>query len=307
MSRTMPPLNALRAFEAAGRLLSISKAAEELYVTPGAVSRQIKTLEDWLGHKLFIRSHRRITLTPFAKTYLPTITDALTQIHTATAEALGRQAEAPLRVCSYPTFTQRWLIPKWTEFYQRHPKIAVQFVTSVEPVDPQENDYDAAICVGNAETEWPNCKHILLFDIEAIVVCSPGLVERNGDRLTVKDLGRFPLLRSAPRPDDWKHWLRDVSADPAIDPNAGPIFENANLAIQAALTGIGLLVADRILVSEELESGRLVEPISHRRATRHSFYLVIPHTHTRDVRLKALTEWIKAEAIDAQILGMPIA
>lgn len=296
MKNTLPPLNALRVFEVVGRLQSISKAADELNVTPGAVSRQIKTLEDWLGQSLFIRCHRRILLTPFAAAFLPPISGALTQIGDATATSLGLAAKAPLRVCSYPTFTQRWLIPRWTEFYRRHPQITVEFVTSVEPTNPHVAGYDAAICVGNPRTAWSECVHSLLFDIEAIVVCSPTLVEQNGSRIAEADIGRFPLLRSMLRPDDWKHWLREIEQTRSVDPYAGPAFENANLAIQATLAGLGLLVADRVLVAEDLAAGRLVEPIPHRRQTRHSFYLVIPRAQSRDIRLNTLAEWIKAEA-----------
>lgn len=148
MPRQLPPLNALRAFEVAARRLSFVHAAAELFATTGAVSRQVKALEDWLGAPLFVRHHRRVELTALGRAYFDAISEPLEQISVATATVAERVANRPLAICCYPTFALRWLVPRWRHFYDAHPTIDVQLTTSLKPVDFGRDVYDAAIQVG---------------------------------------------------------------------------------------------------------------------------------------------------------------
>lgn len=295
MNRTLPPLNALRAFEAAARLESVSKAAEALNVTPGAVSRQIKILEDWLGVPLFIRRHRLIAPTSFGADYLKSVSRAFGIINAATQPVLTRGNAFSFKICSYPSLTQRWLIPRWKAFYERYPRINIQFVTSMDPGNISHADFDAAICVGNKNSVWQDWSNIHLFDIEAIPVCSPSLVQRNGGHIAASDLAAQTLIRNASRPDDWTRWFSAAGLD-SIDSHTGPIFENFILAIQAAIEGIGILIADRVLVADDLASGRLVQPFGPSRLTQHSFYFVFPDSRATDWRFRAFVDWIKTDA-----------
>lgn len=295
MNRDLPPLNALRAFEATARHQSISKASEELNVTPGAVSRQIQTLENWLGVRLFIRHHRHIELTDFAKSYYSTVKQSFDAIHQATSPLVKKHKNTPLKICSFPTFTQKWLISRWNLFYKQHPQIDIQFVTSLEPSVDHLEECDAIICVGDETSQWSNCQSLKIFDISIMAVCSPDFMKDHAGKLSTLDLPNTNLIRAGTRPNDWKRWLADAEIPTPENCETGPFFENYNLAIQAAIEGVGILVADTVLLEDDLNSGRLVQAFPHIRQTKHAFYLVFPNTNARDLKLKTLINWLKSE------------
>src|SRR5690606_33630468 len=149
----LPPLGPMRAFEAAGRLGSIRRAADELHVTPAAVSRQVKALEDYLGVKLFSRGHRAITLTPVGKRYLAEISAHLAAIPQATAKRIASRRRKVLNILAYTTFARRWLIPRLSSFHASHPEVEVRLTTSLDWVDFDREDVDAAIRLGSGT--WP--------------------------------------------------------------------------------------------------------------------------------------------------------
>jgi LysR family transcriptional regulator, glycine cleavage system transcriptional activator len=299
MSRRLPPLNALRTFESAARHVSFIHAAEELAVTPGAVSRQVKALELWLGAPLFRRAHRQVSLTPLGRSYLEAIGEPLEALAMATDRAIRREATRPLAIYCYPTFALRWLVPRWARFYDAHPEIDVQLTTSLQPVDFGRDDYDAAIRVGDRLDAQPGLAAIKLVDVELIPVCSPEI----GESLKRQsDLADATLLHNAPRPQDWRRWL-ELAGIEGIDPDAGPRFDSLNLSIQAAIGGVGVGIAIRALVEEELASGRLIQPFGPSRLSSRPFYLTYPSHRARDKRLAAFAEWLNAEAASAERSG----
>ena len=171
----LPPLNALRAFEAAGRLRSMRQAAQELHVTPAAVSRQVRLLEDFLAVSLFTRSHRAVKLTAAGDRYLKEVAKSLAGIRNATRHAIAGRGLRPLKIRSYTTFALRWLIPRLSSFHQAHPKIDVQLTTSLD-FDFEKEDLDAAIRLGDGN--WPGLQAERLVPHELVPVCSPRLLRR---------------------------------------------------------------------------------------------------------------------------------
>lgn len=292
MRRRLPPLNALRTFEAAARHVSFIHAAEELAVTPGAISRQVKALEQWLGAPLFRRAHRQVSLTPLGRSYLEAVSEPLEALALATDRASRREATRPLAIYCYPTFALRWLVPRWGRFYDAHPEIDVQLTTSLQPVDFSRDDYDAAIRVGDRLEAQPGLTAVHLVDVELIPVCSPAVAQGLNEPA---DLADATLLHDAPRPHDWRRWLSVAGVD-AVDPDAGPRFDSLNLSIQAAIGGVGVGIAIRALVEEELAAGRLVQPFGPSRLSSRPFYLTYPSHRARDKRLAVFADWLKAEA-----------
>ena len=292
MARRLPPLNALRTFEAAARHVSFIHAADELAVTPGAVSRQVKALEQWLGAPLFRRAHKQVSLTPLGRSYLEAVSEPLEALALATDRATRRESSRPLAIYCYPTFALRWLVPRWGRFYDAHPEIDVQLTTSLQPVDFSRDDYDAAIRVGEDLEGQPGMTARKLVDVELIPVCSPAVA---AELAGAADLANATLLHNAPRPDDWRRWLTFAGIDD-VDAGAGPRFDSLNLSIQAAIGGVGVAIGIRTLVEEELASGRLVQPFGPSRLSSRPFYLTYPSHRARDKRLAVFAEWLDGEA-----------
>lgn len=295
MISKFPPLNALRTFECAGRHLSFVHAAEELNVTPGAVSRQVKVLEEWLGAPLFRRRHKQVLLTPLGRNYLQAVSEPLERIASATDRARQQDAERPIAISCYPTFALRWLVPRWGKFYDRHPEIDVQLTTTLQPVDFSRGDVDAAILVGEGAETWPGLAAIKLADVDLLPVCNPRLC--NGpDALRVPaDLVRFTLLHGTPRRDDWQRWLRFAGVE-GVDASGGVTFDSLNLSIQAAVEGLGVAIAVDALVTDDLAAGRLVQPFGPIRRSGRPFFVVFPPDRLRNRRLRAFIEWLSASS-----------
>ncbi len=227
----LPPLNPLRAFEAAARMKSIRKAALELAVTPGAVSRQVHSLEAYLGLKLFRRDPGAIALTAAGERYLEAVSHHLDGIREATRKIAGTRTQSILKIRAYTTFAMKWLVPRLSSFQATDPSLEVRLMTSLEEVDFAREDIDCAIRLGNGD--WHGLGVDRLVKNELIPVCSPRY-RRNQKMRCAKDLGRIPLLHSLARPDDWMLWLTEAGIA-TIDPYAGPKFESSVLAYQAAL------------------------------------------------------------------------
>src|SRR5262245_55138352 len=201
----LPPLNAIRAFEAAARHMSITLAADELHVTPGAVSRQIKALEDVLSLRLFERGHREITLTRQGAEYHRAVTRALDALREATRRLKRGRQRKQLKIRAYTTFAMRWLIPRLSGFHAAHPGIEVLLKASLEPVDFRKEDIDGAIRLGDGQ--WPGVRtHRLVANILA-PVASPRLLKAGPRLKRPADLAHHTLLHSIARPDDWASWL----------------------------------------------------------------------------------------------------
>lgn len=290
----LPPLNALKTFESAARHLSFAHAATELHVTPGAVSRQVKALEDWLGGALFQRRHRQVDLTPLGRSYLDAVSGPLARIAEATERALAGRIGRPLAICSYPTFALRWLVPRWGRFYDRHPDIDIQLTTSLNPVDFERDPFDAAVRVGEVGSTWPGLDTLPLADVVLSPVCSPALLDGPRPLRTIDDLRHHTRLHGAPRPRDWERWFEAVGEAPV--PAASELtFDTLNLVIEAAIAGLGVAIGIRALIADDLAAGRLVQPFPQARVSRRPFQLVWPKSHGDDPRLAAYLDWLRTE------------
>lgn len=276
--------------------MSFAHAASDLNVTPGAVSRQVKALEDWLGSPLFRRRHRQIELTPLGRSYLDAITGPLERIGEATDRARAGRINRPLSICCYPTFAMRWLVPRWSRFYDHHPDIDIQLTTSLAPVDFVRDPFDAAVRVADPAEDMPGLDSLPLCPIEVTPVCAPALL--NGRRAIrgIADLGQHTLLHGAPRPRDWERWFLASGVTP-IRPTAEITFDTLNLAIQAAIEGLGVAVGIRALVGDDLAAGRLVQPFTATRVTRRQFLLVWPKANSQEPRLRAYIDWLAGDGV----------
>jgi LysR family glycine cleavage system transcriptional activator len=287
--RRLPPLNSLRAFEAAARHLSFARAAEELYLTPSAISHQIKSLEEQVGTKLFERRGRNVGLTDAGGRYYPALRQAFDRMHEATEELKQSDRFGALTVNVLPTFAIRWLLPQLNEFQERHPEIEVRITTNVRNIDFLQTEADAAVRFGNGD--WPGLESRLLMTEEIVPVCSPTLLEKGPGLKSPADLKHYSLLHDINRPDTWRAWLNAVG-EKSIDPERGLKLETTNLAVQGALQGLGIVCANPYMVSRELESGQLIEPFEYHLAVANGYYLVYPKGREDRPRLKAFETWL---------------
>ena len=291
--RRLPPLNAVRAFEAVARNGSITAAARELSVTQGAVSRHVTSLESWLGAALFTRTQRGVTPTAKGAAYFRRINGALEQIDFATREMQASPEANLLRLKLPPTFAIRWLVPRLAAFHALHPRIDVQITTSHEPADFDREDIDA--CIHSKREPPAGSGFRRLFGEVLVPVCSPRLLRRKPRLHAPRDLARHQLLCSMNRPHDWPTWFAAARISD-IDGNGGLKFDNAALAYQAAIDELGVMIAQRALVVDDLASGRLVAPIDLAVRTRGAYYVVYPADRPRSARLAAFEDWVVAAA-----------
>ncbi|MFN4088818.1 MAG: LysR substrate-binding domain-containing protein [Alphaproteobacteria bacterium] len=297
--RTLPPLHAVRAFEAAARHLSMTRAAAELHVTPGAVSRQIRDLELRLGADLFVRGNSGLVLTDpgavlfrAAKEALDTLALGLTRAQNAP----GRQA---LKLGAYAVFAGRWLIPRLRHFYARNPDIEIEIVTIADPLELPPHRCDAVVTVHDGRP-MPGFDVVPLVPIEAVPVCAPRLIGPRpiGPRPTAPerfDLRRHRLLHIRLRPDDWRRWL-PLAGIEGVDPDGGLYFESMALAMDAAAEGLGVALAIRALAEADLAQGRLAVPIPVGRRSSRVFALLHETARAREPAVAALRAWLETEA-----------
>ena len=297
MPRKLPPLNALRVFEAAARHLSFTRAAEELNLTPSAISHQMKSLEDLLGLKLFERRQRKVVLTSAGGRYYPALRQAFDQMNEATEDLKAEDSSGSLTVNVLPTFAMRWLVPQLSTFQKRHPEIEVRMTTNVEAIDFNRVEADAAIRYGVGG--WPGLTAKLLLREEIVPVCSPSLLEGRPRLKTPADLVHFPLLHDVNRPDTWRQWLTAVGED-TVDPDRGLKLDTTNLAVQGAIQGLGIVPVNPSLVRPELESGTLIEPLDFHLTVKGGYYLVYPVGRESRPRLKAFETWLTEITAEAE-------
>jgi LysR family glycine cleavage system transcriptional activator len=292
MPRHLPPLNPLRAFEVAARCGSFTRAAQEMCVTQGAVSRHIATLEGWLGVRLFERANPGIVLTPSGAAYFETVRAALDQIDRSTRQLQQVPDERRLRIKLPPTFAIRWLVPRLARFHAMHPRIDVQITTSHRRVDFAREELDAGIHSERQPPSGPGfCR---LFGEILVPVCAPALLEQGPSLKKASDLANHVLLCSINRPNDWPTWLAAAGIGD-INGNNGLKFENAALAYQAAVDKLGVMVALLPFVRDDLASGRLVAPIDLKVPAEGSYYLAYS-AESPPQRVRDFQEWIALEA-----------
>lgn len=250
----LPPLNSLRAFEAAGRLGSVTAAARELSVTPAAVSHQIRSLETHLRLHLFKRTHRAIALTPAGELYLADLSKHFAGLRRSTQKVIGLRDRKSLRIQAHATFAMRWLIPRLSEFHAREPSIEVKLTTSTAFSDPDPLDFDAAIRLGDGA--WKGFRAYRLVPNRLAPVCKPELLRARPHLAAPEGLARETLLHSLARPDDWADWLAAHDAE-SVNPYGGLKYESSVLSYQAAIEGQGIAMAQEALVQDDVDAGRL--------------------------------------------------
>lgn len=290
----LPPLNQIKDFEAAGRLLSITRAAEELHVTPAAISRQVRALEKFLGTQLFIRDYRAVVLTPEGARYLTDITESLDLIRKATAKLSSTSGRRVLKIRAYTTFSVKWLIPRLSSFHATNPHIDVRLTTSLDPVDFSRMDIDAAIRLGLPNT--PGLAADMLVPNELVPVCSSAFLIENPAMADARNLCTAPLLHSLARPDDWSKWLRAAKLTD-VDGYRGQMYESSVMSYQAAIEGHGVAIAQRILVSDDLAAGRLVMPYQFvLNEGPFTYYLMYPRNKPQSPEFETFRQWITSLA-----------
>jgi LysR family glycine cleavage system transcriptional activator len=286
-----PPLNGLRAFEAAARHMSFKKAADELCVTHGAVSRHIRNLEDYFGVQLFTRRNRRVELTSAGAKYMSEISDPFRRIYEATANVMSDAKKNTIKLCVPPTFAIRWLVPRLARFQAKFPDVSLQISTPFHPGFRQ--DADMAVCYGMPDPR-PGIVHERLFDEILLPVVSPALAESAGALRTVDDLAQWTLLHSMIRLRDWPAWLRVAGAH-GVDPDSGLKFENSGLVYQALSEGLGVAMGQFAFVADDIDAGRLSAPFDTAIRNGTGYFLLRPEGSVRNPNFAAFHAWIREE------------
>lgn len=298
MPRKLPPLTAVRAFEAAGRYLNFTDAARELLVTQSAVSRNIALLEDWLGAKLFFRRQRGIELTARGEAYFRVITGALDEIDHATQRLRANADENLLRLKLPPTFAIRWLVPRLHRFQALHPQIEVKIVSSHLPADFDREDVDIFIHSEYGRPEGQGYRR--LFGEVLMPVCSPALLEEGPPLAHPADLQGHVLLASLHRPRDWSLWLAAAGVE-TLEPKGQATFDNAALAYQAAIDRLGVVIAQKALIEDDLKTGRLVAPFELELITNGAYHLAFHPRRPKAPRVAAFEAWLLDEAAASEV------
>lgn len=285
-SAPLPSLNSIRAFEATGRLLSVSKAANELAVTPAAVSRQVKTLESFLGVALFERVKGRLELTSAGARYLAELMPFFAGLRQATdsIRTAGRRSQV-LKIRCPATFAVRWLIPRLASFHRQHDDVDVQLTTSSAPLNFEREDIDGGIQLGDGN--WPGLSAQRLIPNELVPVAAPSRKVRARSRLQGET-----LLHSLARADDWALWMK--AAGFALDGRRREMrYETSLLAYQAAIEGHGVAIAQKALVRAELDNGQLVAPFRlELDRGAYTYYFAWPATRRPSAALTTFRDWL---------------
>ena len=297
MARPLPPLNALRAFESAGRHLSFTKAAAELNVTPAAVSHQVKALEELLGVPLFRRLTRALRLTDAGRAALPTLSQGFDTLAQGVEQVRAHSESGVLTVSVSPSFGAMWLVPRLERFRIRHPDIEIRIDGTDRLVDPGRGDADVALRYGPGG--YKGVRVDRLFGQVNTPVCSPALLRGEHPLRRPDDLRHHTLLHIDWKDAEasWRMWLLAAGLHD-IDPTRGPRFSMENMAVQAALDGQGVALIGDMLAADDLVAGRLVRPFDPSLSTPLSFsyYLLSAKDGAEQPKVTAFREWLLEEA-----------
>ncbi len=296
MSRRLPPLNSLRAFEAAARHLSFTLAAAELNVTQAAVSHQIKSLEEHLGMPLFRRLNRALLLTDAGQTLYPAMSNALDVMATAIDRLHRHDKSGELTITTMDSFAATWLVPRLAQFQKMHRDIDIRITTSDQMVDFSRENVDMAIRYGQGD--WPGVFVEPLMVEEMFPVCAPSLLQSGPPLKTPADLKHHMLLHDDMRVD-WRMWLM-AAGEPDIDTTRGLSYQHSNLVVQAAEQGDGVALARSVLVSNSLATGKLVKPFDLALPVTYAYYVVCPHGNENRPKIKQFRSWL-AEMAKSEI------
>lgn len=312
MSYRLPPLNALRAFEAAARHLSFKNAGEELAVTPTAISHQIRGLEDYLGFALFRRLTRALDLTAEGRAMLPKVREGLECFAAAIENTRCHEAGGRLLVSSPPAFAARWLIRHLPGFTARHPDIQLHMTASLKNIDPPDvagvsvfdevdvRDDETELFIRFGRGRYVGCRVERLFAPAYTAVCSPNLLSGKRPLNVPADLRHHALLHDDTVPElmdrpTWGEWLQLAGVE-GLDDEAGTHFSDSGLALSAAVDGVGVALASKPLVEAEVAAGRLVMPFNIVIRRPQAYFLVIPEAVAQRPVVRAFCEWLLDEA-----------
>lgn len=285
--RLLPSTSMLLAFDAAARTESFTEAANELNLTQGAISRQVRALENQLDVVLFNRVRKSVCLTEAGKRYADEIEKALQIIRLASLNAMTDQRGGTLNLAILPTFGTRWLIPRFPAFLQMHPDITVNFASKFSPFDFKKENLHAAIHFGRSD--WPDTVSTFLMREETLPVGSPSLLENRVVK-EASDLSDVPLLHLETRPQAWSEWFEACGLKP---PTAkGMVFEEISTIAQATVAGLGVALLPRFLIESELESGDLAIALDRPLKSTFAYYLVTPADKVDYAPLVAFKEWL---------------
>ncbi|MFM0176505.1 transcriptional regulator GcvA [Paraburkholderia sediminicola] len=291
MSKSLPPLNPLRVFEAVARLGNLTKAAEELHVSQSAVSRQITTLEGYLDVRLFTREARGVVLTKQGRFYRDEVSPAFARIAAATQRLRSSGSSIPLKVSAYTTFAAKWLLPNLSKFEQAHPRIEIRLTSSVQPVNFDKDDVNIAIQFGDGKRT--DVTSIRLFDDLIEPVCSPSIMASDRPLLTPPDLVHHKLIHSRFRTADWPDWQRANGVE-TLRFKQGPNMPSSLLAYEAAVGGLGVAIGQTHLLKQELASGQLIRPFDLPLRRPLGYYALLPR-NSDQAEARVFLEWLKDE------------
>lgn len=294
--RKLPPLNAVRAFEVAARHVSFSKAAKELFVTHGAVSKQVAALEAWLSTPLFNRSQSQLTLTEAGRTFLAAVTPALDRIAVTAMQLLEQTEPTSLRINAPPTFTMRWLIPRISAFQRKHGGVEVKLTTSTAAVNFEAAGYDVAI--RGANQSLPGMVSVPFMTETIVPICHPDLLD-HGRLRAPSDLSGHTLISYDTEPLAWSDWLQ-LAKVPDLRAANTLQFEQMYFALQAAVEGLGVVLVPLFLVADDIISGRLCAPFDLSIARQRRYYANAPLSAGQNPVIESFCEWLLKEGRDTE-------
>jgi DNA-binding transcriptional LysR family regulator len=300
MGLKLPPLSTLRLFDAAGRRLSFKSAAEELHITPSAVSHGIRALEAWLGVVLFARGRRGLTLTKEGREYLPYVREGLATLEAGAGRIGNDHSQKAITISVAPAFAARWLLPRLPKFQKERPGISIKIDTCHRHVEFPADGYDLAIRMGTGD--WPGLSRHLLIALQLVPVCTPGFLERARSR----SLSRLPLIRVSSVSEDWDTWLAAAGHDRGKA--VGDLqFDTVELALQAASRGMGIAIGRKPLIEDELRTGRLVPYCSPMVLAKTAYWLLAMKEALQRRETQAFQTWLMDEAKSQQAAELPEA
>lgn len=288
------PLNGLRCFEAAARHMSFKLAAGELFVTPAAVSQQIKALEAELGRPLFLRRPRALELTAEGARLAPAVREAFSRLLSAVNDLKEREEWRPLTVSVLPSFAVKWLIPRLSRFRMRYPEIDVRIAAEDRKADFVTDGVDVALRLGEGKEEGVHIQQLMTERIYP--VCSPELAARPPGLKRPEDLKHYPLLHDAKSivGETWAHFIEHFGIE-GIDVRRGAFFTQMDMVLQAAIEGQGVALARSQLVTDDLRAGRLIRPFEVEKLAPMAYYFVCREESLRSNKVSVLRDWILEE------------
>lgn len=288
----LPPMTALRSFEVAARHLSFTRAAEELFVTQAAISHQIKALEQDLGVSLFRRLNRSLALTEEGQTLLPYVRDGFEQLVAGVQQLEQLSLKGTLNLSTTPSFAGHWLIGRLGRLRSQHPEIELRLSATERQVDLPREGIDCAVRHGMGD--WPGLRADRLFQAAIVPVCSPSLLKGPVPLTEPADLARHTILHAMDGADEWLVWLRAAGVE-GLEMERSLQFDNGELALKAAISGIGVAMGRLPLIDDDLADGRLVTPFDLEFDEQYAYYFIAPETTADQPKVDVFRSWILSE------------